>query len=187
MGCDALKRVFPRFFSISLAKEATVDELGPWVNGVWAWQLAWRRSFFDWEKPLVDHLLQVLLKARLAPGETDRWVWKVEDHQIFSVNSVYTHVRKDREGDSSPVFSKLWKCKVVPSVVLTAWRMLENKLSTRVNLERRGVMVESSLCSLQKNVYVVAVIIWRLLKTAIISGIIRKLHKRHNLPSKCDI
>ena len=63
--------------------------------------------------------------------------------QTFSVNSAYNHVRKDREVVSSPIFSRLWRCKVVPSDVLTAWRMLENKLATRVNLERRGVLVEN--------------------------------------------
>jgi len=97
---------------------------------------------------LEDQLFQILLKARLVPGEADSWVWKVGGLQTFSVNSAYIHVRKDREVVSSPAFSRLWRCKVVPSVVLTAWRMLENKLAIRVNLERRGVSVENSLCCL---------------------------------------
>jgi len=148
LGCDALKRVFSRLFSISSTKEAMVAELGSWINGVWGWQLAWRRFFFDWEKPLEDQLLQILLEARLVPGEADSWVWKVGGLQMFSVNYAYIHVRKDREVVSSPIFSRLWRCKVVPSDVLTAWRMLDNKLATRVNLERRGVSVENSLCCL---------------------------------------
>ena len=40
---------------------------------------------------------------------------------------------------------------------------------------------------LQKNVYMVAVKIWRLLKTVTIYGIIRHFRKRHNVPSKCGI
>ena len=50
--------------------------------------------------------------------------------------------------DFSPIFSKLWSCKVVPSALFTTWRVLENKIATRVNLERRGVLVGSSLCCL---------------------------------------
>jgi len=76
--------------------------------------------------------------------------WKVGDGKDISLwedswlgCDAYIHLRKDWEVVSSPVFSKLWKCKAVPSVVLTAWRMLENKLATRVNLERRGVLVEN--------------------------------------------
>ncbi|XP_068461575.1 uncharacterized protein [Phaseolus vulgaris] len=56
LSSDALKRVFPRLFSICSAKDAKVAELGFWANGVWIWQLAWRRSFFYWEQPLVDQL-----------------------------------------------------------------------------------------------------------------------------------
>jgi len=41
--------------------------------------------------------------------------------------------------------------------------------------------------SLQKNWYVVVVIIWRLLKTTTINCIIRQLLNRHNLPSKCGV
>ncbi|XP_068487176.1 uncharacterized protein [Phaseolus vulgaris] len=141
-------RIFLRLFPICSAKYANVTEFGSWTNGVWVWQLVWRRSFFDWEKLLVNQLRQVLLHARLVPEEADSWVWKVWGLQTFSVNSAYIHVRKDCEVVFSPIFSKLWRCKVVPSAVLTAWRVLENKLVTRVNLERRGVLVENSLCCL---------------------------------------
>ena len=50
--------------------------------------------------------------------------------------------------DPSPIFSKLRSCKAVPSALFTAWRVMQNKIATRVNLDRRGVMVESSLCCL---------------------------------------
>ena len=67
---------------------------------------------------------------------------------FFSVNSAYSLVRRDFEADSSLVFGKLWSCKVAPSAFLTAWRVLENKVATRANLVRRGVVVDSSLCCL---------------------------------------
>jgi len=144
----ALKSVFSRLYSICSAKDAKVAELEFWSNGVWGWQLAWRRLFFNWENPLVDQLSHLLLEAMLASGEADRWIWKVRGLQTFSVNSAYNLVRKDREVVSSSVFRKLWRCKAVPSAVLTAWRTMENKLATRVNLNRRGVLVESSMCCL---------------------------------------
>jgi len=66
----------------------------------------------------------------------------------FSVNSAYNLVRKDKEVVSSSVFGMLWECKAVPSAGLMAWRLLENKLATRVDLSRRGVLVESLMCCL---------------------------------------
>ena len=96
----------------------------------------------------MDQFWQVLQDVRLVSGEADNWVWKVGGVQTFSVNSAYTHVRRDSEVEGSPIFSKLWRCKVVPSALFTAWRVLENKITIRVNLERRGVMVENALCCL---------------------------------------
>ena len=66
----------------------------------------------------------------------------------FTVNSAYVQVRRARGGESSSVYSKLWRCKVLPSALVTAWRVLENRVVSRVNLARRGVVVENSLCCL---------------------------------------
>ena len=148
LGCDALKRAFLRLFSLCFAKEAKVAELGSWSNGVWVWHLVWQRPFFEWEKPLVDQFWQVLQGIRLILGEADSWVWKVGGLQKFSVNSAYMHVKRDSEVEGSPVLSKLWRCKAIPSTLFITWRVLENKIATRINLKRRGVMVENALCCL---------------------------------------
>jgi len=145
---EALKNVYPRLFSISSNKDAKLLEFGSWSNGRWVWQLAWRRSFFEWENSMADQLSQLLLGAGVVPGEVDKWIWKGGGLQSFTVSSAYNLVRKDNEADSSPIFSKLWRCKTVPSAVLMAWRVLENKLATRVNLSRRGVQLESLRCVL---------------------------------------
>ena len=99
----------------------------------------------------MDQLCQALHEVRMDLGEADRWIWKVGGIQTFSVNSAYSLVRRDCEVDFSPIFSKLWSCKVVSSAFFIAWRVLENKIATRINLERRGVLVESSLCCLCGN------------------------------------
>ena len=80
-------------------------------------------------------------------------MWKGGGDQLFSVNFVYSLVRRDCEADLSPIFRKLWSCKVVPSTLFTAWRVMENKIVTRVNLERRGVMLESYLCGKEEESY----------------------------------
>ena len=145
LGSDALKKEFPRLFSLILVKDAKVAELGSWSDGMWVWHLAWRRLLFVWEKPLVEQLRQALLLVRMVSREEDRWVWKGEGLQSFSVSSVYSLVMRDCVVDSS---SQLWSCKVVPSTLFTAWRVLENKIATKANLVRCGAVVDSSLCCL---------------------------------------
>ena len=96
----------------------------------------------------MDQLYQALLEVRLVLGEADRWVWKAGGLQTFSVSSAYSLLRRDGEVVFSPTYSKLWSCKAVPSALVTAWRVLENKIATRANLERRGVLVGNPLCCL---------------------------------------
>jgi len=52
--------------TISSAKDAKLAELGFWSNGIWVWQLTWRRLFFDWEKSMADQLSLLLLEARIT-------------------------------------------------------------------------------------------------------------------------
>ena len=66
----------------------------------------------------------------------------------ITVNSAYVQVRNDTVGEVPLVYSKLWRCKALLSSLFTAWRVIENKVSTRVNLERCGVLIENPLCCL---------------------------------------
>jgi len=101
---EALKNVYPRLFSISSNKDAKLLEFGSCSNGRWVSQLAWRRSFFEWEKPMADQLSQLLLGVGVAPGEVDSWIWKDGGLQTFIVSSAYNLVMKDNEADTSPRF-----------------------------------------------------------------------------------
>ena len=148
MSCGSLKVVFPRLFSLSLAKDAKVVELRNWIDGVWVWHFVLRRSFFEWKKPLEEQLVQLLQGTKLEPRKEDCWIWKAEGFQTFTVNSAYVQVRKDTVGEVPPVYSKLWRCKALPSALLTSWRVIENKVATKVNLERRGVVIENPLCGM---------------------------------------
>ena len=148
LSCGALKSVFPRIFSLSVTKGAKVAELGNWIDGVWVWHFEWRRPFFEWEKPLVEQFFQLLQGAKLESEKADCWIWKAGGFHTFTVNSTYFQVRKDRVWEVSPIYSKLWRCKALPSALVTAWRVMENKIATRVNLERRGVVVENLVCGL---------------------------------------
>jgi len=46
------------------------------------------------------------------------------------------------------VYKKFRVSKVVPIALVTAWRVLENKLATKTNMVRRGITVASSICNL---------------------------------------
>jgi len=74
----------------------------------------------------------------------DRWVWKDGEELGYTAKSAYLRLREDGVGENGMVFKKFWKSKVVPTALDTTWRVLENKLATKANLERRGSQLQAS-------------------------------------------
>ena len=50
------------------------------------------------------------------------------------------------EGDSSSLYNHFWKIKALLSTHITDWRVLENKIATKVNMARHGVAVDRTVC-----------------------------------------
>ena len=84
----------------------------------------------------------------LLKEEKNVKVWGNEEAGCFSVNSAYECLSKHGRGPQLDVFKSLWKAKAFPSVVTVTWRILMDRLPTRVCLSRRRVLMESTLCVL---------------------------------------
>jgi len=46
------------------------------------------------------------------------------------------------------LYEALWSIKVLPSALTTSWRVLDDRLPTHANLERRGLILESNRCAM---------------------------------------
>jgi len=145
VGNEDLKSKFPRLYSLCGNKEGNLESCKECVNNSWEWKLVWRRGLFDWENSQEAQLLQEVLGNAPVLSIEDSRVWKVGKDSEFSVKSAYAKLRGPYEGDN--MFVSLWKSYALPSAQFTAWRVLFNSVATKVNLERRGVSVDSNLCS----------------------------------------
>jgi len=108
--------------------------------------LFWRNGLFAWESEHVTQLLGAVQLSSSSINLEDKWVWKDDDRVEYSINSVYDFLKSMLEGDSSSLYNYFWKIKALPSAHITFWRVLENKIATKINLVRRGVAVDSSIC-----------------------------------------
>jgi hypothetical protein len=76
----------------------------------------------------------------------DVWKCKLEETGVFSVKSAYERLLSliDTEElwgvDEKRVFHNLWKCPAPSKVVAFAWKMLLNRVPTKVNLALRNVL-----------------------------------------------
>ena len=104
--------------------------------------------FFEWEKPLVSLFFPEFQGLSFDLEEVDSWIWKDGEFPIYTIKSAYNCLRRAREGENVSAYKKFWRSKVVPSTLVSTWRVLENKIVTMVNLERREITVKSLFCSL---------------------------------------
>ncbi|MCH81438.1 ribonuclease H protein, partial [Trifolium medium] len=154
VGNTLLKDRFPRLYSASIQKEATVGELHTDDAAV-HWNLAWRRRFFVWEENQLPHLLDLINPITLT-DVADCWVWVPEKNGHFSVKSTFSLVSEVAavQDAVSPwhgsLFSFIWRCPAPAKVTAFAWQLLHDWIPTRSNLHRRHIIhaVDDCLCVL---------------------------------------
>ncbi|MCI27325.1 putative non-LTR retroelement reverse transcriptase, partial [Trifolium medium] len=89
LGESPLCVQFPRLYSLSLHKLATVAEMVTVsVDNIRVWNLQWRRNLFQWEEDEVSHLV-VLLDNVVLSNEEDSWRWVLDPEGCFSVKSTF--------------------------------------------------------------------------------------------------
>jgi len=115
--------------------------LGWGVNGG-AWR--WRRRLFVWEEGLLGDLISLLQNVNLQVNNIDRWRWALESTNNYSVRSAYKFLTLQPPLVSSVDALSLWHKDVPLKVVLFGWRILRDRLSTKDNLFRRGVIDQAS-------------------------------------------
>jgi hypothetical protein len=137
---------FPRLFSISSQKDASIAEVSnPLINNQ-RWRLVWRRRLFIWEQDLLTELLEIINQSDPLTDDADRWGWAPERGADFSVKSTYGLVYNLSIPVSAVVplnvsiFSSIWKCPAPSKVSGFVWQLLHNRVPTKKNLAHRRIL-----------------------------------------------
>ena len=136
----SLKESFSRLFELSVEKWVSVFDmfkLGWGKNGeVWKW----RRKLFVWEEEKVGELCLLLHSVILQVDKEDGWAWKLEKTNFYSVRSAYNFQTAQHIVDNPVDVQSLWQKDIPLKVVIFAWRLFRNRLPTKDNLLRRGIL-----------------------------------------------
>jgi len=75
----------------------------------------------------------------------DSWVWKDDATTTYTVKSACDILKEDVQVDERDLFQSFWRIKAQPSSHLTIWRILEDKITSKANLARRGVCMTDNI------------------------------------------
>jgi hypothetical protein len=146
VGNSPLCEQFPRLFSISIQKEALVCDLRVRTEDGERWNWRWRRNLFAWEHDLLRQLVEMVPLEPLTMDK-DVWWWGLEEDGAFTVKSAYLFL--DRifppvymfDTYQLKVMNNIWRSAAPSKVIAFSWKLLRNRIPTKVNLAARGIQV----------------------------------------------
>jgi hypothetical protein len=110
----------------------------------------WRRRLCAWEEELLVECRLFLLTVVLQVPENDVWLWIPDPGVGYTVRWAYRILTGGTSiNHNAPLVSAdlLWRKDIPLKVSIFAWRLIQNRLPTKVNLFRRGVIHnEAQLC-----------------------------------------
>lgn len=90
--------------------------------------------------------------STIQQHEADSWTWKADPSGNYSTKTAYELLQEAIRGDNEDgIFVQLWKLKIPPKAPVFTWRLINDRLPTKVNLRRRQVEISDSLCPLCNN------------------------------------
>ena len=78
---------------------------------------------------------------------SDEWEWLRDQTRNYSTRSAYNLVLEASTGGQQEEWCKeLWKIKIPSKIKVFAWRLIRDRLPTRMNLHRRQVQLQDLRC-----------------------------------------
>nr|GEW06908.1 RNA-directed DNA polymerase, eukaryota [Tanacetum cinerariifolium] len=87
-----------------------------------------------------------LLETHVSFNQRDRWIWTGDGDGIYSVNCGWKLI--DKGTLCLDTYATRWLKEMPTKVNIFIWRMLLNKIPTRMNLMTRGITVKSNQCGI---------------------------------------
>ena len=101
---------------------------------------------------MADGFLVDVAHVLIQPHRGDNWVWKADPNGQYSTQSAYNMLMGESTDENlDGVFDEVWKLKIPTKSSFFAWRLIRDRLSTKLNLRRRHVQINDLLCPFYRN------------------------------------
>ncbi|GKV25593.1 hypothetical protein SLEP1_g35004 [Rubroshorea leprosula] len=146
-GRGILANKYPRLYLISVGKDNTVSQMGWWLNGSWIWKLQWRRRLYSWEVQEETEILKEIQETTLTKGKSDVRQWIHSNNGVYTTRSAYKALTMELEREQlGETLQKVWNAMVPSKVSAFSWQLLQDKIPTKANLFKRGIIQNMEDC-----------------------------------------
>lgn len=146
IGGGRLNNSFENLFSLSLDKTKKIDEILRKENGISRCNLEWNRDLSGEEIESLNELESLLEGVELKEGVKDKWVWLGGKSHTYTVKKAYKVLMSSASIEANPKCEKAWHNSIPPKVSILVWRIFQDRISTKINLARRGVISQENTC-----------------------------------------
>jgi len=145
IGDLPLCRRFNRLFGLALNKLSTVSDMYTlgWEVGGDAW--SWRRPLLAWEKEMLGECRLILNNFVVHTDVSDRWQWTPDIAGGYTVRGAYQILTFQGAPLINVTEDLVWHKQVPLKVSILAWRLLRDRLPTKTNLLRRGILPSEAI------------------------------------------
>jgi len=132
---------FRRLYDLSDNKLATVAQMFHWGWGVGGEAWKWRRRLWVWEEELLEECRLFLLIVTLQVDSVDAWRWTPGIARSYTASGAYRLLTDTTQINNQIPTKLLWRKDMPLKVSVFAWRLFHNRLPSKLNLFRRGIIL----------------------------------------------
>ena len=141
VGDIPLRIKYPRLFELAVDKESKVGDMGRlgWDGDGRVW--VWRRCLFTWEEESVRKCSILICNVVLQDNVQDYWRWMLDHVHGYLVKAAYHYITYTSATSDRSRVDTIWLKHIPSKVSLLVWRLFQNRLPTKDNLVRRGILL----------------------------------------------
>ncbi|GAU30753.1 hypothetical protein TSUD_145510 [Trifolium subterraneum] len=131
---------FRRLFDLAVNKSDSVADMFQlgWGIGGDAW--VWRRPLWAWEEELLGECQTLLFTISLQAHSLDIWLLRPDVDDGYTVRGAYQLLTAQNVVPLDEATDLIWHPRVPLKVSIIAWRLMRDRLPTKLNLSYRGIL-----------------------------------------------
>ncbi|XP_071689152.1 uncharacterized protein [Rutidosis leptorrhynchoides] len=146
IGDVALKNKFARLFRLDNNQDAYVNDRVQHVNGLIQFTWAWTRPPLGRVTDELEQMKGLIEGSSLLSNGSSTWQWKLDNSGGYNSRLVSLKIDERIIGRPGKLHDTMRNNYIPQKMGIFVWRALRDRIPVRVELDKRGIDVDTILC-----------------------------------------